>query len=149
MENNDEYTQKWPILMLPTVQNLSSECPFCIPKGGRLSSAAMTAESRYSIFMQSSSAQCDWILNSLYGYIQKLVFESTNLTKSRKWSSNFTCYAVLQLKYLDVTVEESCAVDGQVHSWKLRGVVVSHSVAFSASKRLKFSYRAFFLVQRS
>jgi hypothetical protein len=31
---------------------------------------------------------------------------------------------------------KSCAVDGQVHSWKLRGVVISHSSAFSASRRL-------------
>jgi hypothetical protein len=29
----------------------------------------------------------------------------------------------------------SCAVVGQVHSWKLRGVVISHSFAFSASRR--------------
>jgi hypothetical protein len=35
---------------------------------------------------------------------------------------------------------KSCAVVGQVHSWKLRGVVISHSFAFRASRRLKFSY---------
>jgi hypothetical protein len=37
---------------------------------------------------------------------------------------------------------KSCAVVGQVHSWKLRGVVISHSFAFSASRRLKFSYKS-------
>jgi hypothetical protein len=35
-------------------------------------------------------------------------------------------------------------VVGQVHSWKLRGVVISHSFAFSASRRLKFSYKSIF-----
>jgi hypothetical protein len=30
----------------------------------------------------------------------------------------------------------SCAVVGQVHSWKLRGVVISHSFAFSTNRRL-------------
>jgi hypothetical protein len=33
-------------------------------------------------------------------------------------------------------------VVGQVDSWKLRGVVISHSFAFSASRRLNFSYRS-------
>jgi hypothetical protein len=33
-------------------------------------------------------------------------------------------------------------VVGQVHSWKLRGVVISHSFAFSASRRVKFSYKS-------
>jgi hypothetical protein len=33
-------------------------------------------------------------------------------------------------------------VVGQVHSRKLRGVVTSHSFAFSASRRLKFSYKS-------
>jgi hypothetical protein len=33
-------------------------------------------------------------------------------------------------------------VVGQVHSWKLRGVVNSHSFAFSASRRLNFSYKS-------
>jgi hypothetical protein len=33
-------------------------------------------------------------------------------------------------------------VVGQVHSWKFRGVVISHSFAFSASRRLKFSYKS-------
>jgi hypothetical protein len=32
-------------------------------------------------------------------------------------------------------------VVGQVHSCKLRGVVIIHSFAFSASRRLKFSYK--------
>jgi hypothetical protein len=33
-------------------------------------------------------------------------------------------------------------VVGQVHPSKLRGVVISHSFAFSASRRLKFSYNS-------
>jgi hypothetical protein len=33
-------------------------------------------------------------------------------------------------------------VVGQVHSRKLRAVVISHSFAFSASRRLKFSYKS-------
>jgi hypothetical protein len=33
-------------------------------------------------------------------------------------------------------------VVGQVHSWKLSGVVISLSFAFSASRRLKFSYKS-------
>jgi hypothetical protein len=37
---------------------------------------------------------------------------------------------------------KSCAVVGQVHSWKLRGVVISHSFAFRASRRLNFSYKS-------
>jgi hypothetical protein len=37
---------------------------------------------------------------------------------------------------------KSCAVVGQVQSWKLRDVVISHSFAFSASRRLKFSYKS-------
>jgi hypothetical protein len=44
-----------------------------------------------------------------------------------------------QLKYLEVTVLENWALDGQVHSWMLRGVAISHSNAFSARRRLKFS----------
>jgi hypothetical protein len=31
---------------------------------------------------------------------------------------------------------------GQVHSRKLRAGVISHSFAFSASRRLKFSYKS-------
>jgi hypothetical protein len=37
---------------------------------------------------------------------------------------------------------KSCAVVGQVHSWKLRGVVISHSFAFRESRRLDFSYKS-------
>jgi hypothetical protein len=37
----------------------------------------------------------------------------------------------------------SCTVVGQVHSWKLRGVVISYSFAFRASRHLKFSYKSF------
>jgi hypothetical protein len=33
-------------------------------------------------------------------------------------------------------------VVGQVHSWKLKGVVITHSLAFSVSRRLKFSYKS-------
>jgi hypothetical protein len=35
-------------------------------------------------------------------------------------------------------------VVGQVHSWKFRGVVISHLFAFSASRHLKFSYKSIF-----
>jgi hypothetical protein len=41
---------------------------------------------------------------------------------------------LIYLGYLEVTV--------QVYSWKLRGVVISHSFASSASRRLKFSYKS-------
>jgi hypothetical protein len=37
---------------------------------------------------------------------------------------------------------KSCAVVGQVHSWKLRGVVISHSFALSASRRVQFSFKS-------
>jgi hypothetical protein len=36
----------------------------------------------------------------------------------------------------------SCAVVGQVHSWKLWGVVISHLFAFSESRCLKLSYKS-------
>jgi hypothetical protein len=37
---------------------------------------------------------------------------------------------------------KSCAVVRRVHSWKLRGVVVSHSFPSRASRRLKFSHNS-------
>jgi hypothetical protein len=59
-------------------------------------------------------------------------------------SSVIKAFFLVQLGYLEVTVQEKLRSVGQVHSWKLRGVVISHSFVFRASRRLKFSYKNIF-----
>jgi hypothetical protein len=53
----------------------------------------------------------------------------------------------LQLKYLDVTVQEKLCSRWAGPFVKVEGCCGSHSVAFITNRRLRFSYRAFFLMQ--
>jgi hypothetical protein len=46
----------------------------------------------------------------------------------------------VQLGYLEVTVQEKLRNGWPGSFVKVEGVVISHSFAFSASRRLKFSY---------
>jgi hypothetical protein len=47
----------------------------------------------------------------------------------------------VQFKYLDVTVQEKLRSGWAGLFMKAEGVVVSHWIAFSASRRLKFGYK--------
>jgi hypothetical protein len=48
----------------------------------------------------------------------------------------------LQLGYLEVTVQEKLRSDWPGPFVKIGGFVISHSFAFSASRRIKFSYKS-------
>jgi hypothetical protein len=79
----------------------------------------------------SATSQASWVSRL---YLLKL--------KARGLHQHPLCACQVQLRYLDVTVQEKLRSSWPGPFMKVEVVVISHSFAFRASRHLKFSYKS-------